>query len=195
LNQGLMGLPVPPSQPSQPDRRPATRTAHPMSDPAAGSHFRVADPALNVALVEPQIPPNTGNIARLCAATRCHLVLVGALGFDLDDAALRRAGLDYWEFVSWEHVPALEPFLAGLAPGAFHLLSRHARRPYTHLPAVRGDWLVFGKETTGLPKSLLERYPAQCYTIPMAEPGVRSLNLSSAAAIVLYDALRRIERF
>ncbi|HKI96921.1 MAG TPA: tRNA (cytidine(34)-2'-O)-methyltransferase [bacterium] len=166
-----------------------------MSTQAAGSRFRVTDPALNVVLVEPQIPPNTGNIARLCAATRCHLTLVGTLGFDLDDAALRRAGLDYWEHVSWEHVPALESFVAGLPPLGFHLLSSHARAPYTHLPAARGDWLLFGKETAGLPQSLLERYATQCYTVPMAEPGVRSLNLSSAVAIVLYDALRRIERF
>jgi tRNA (cytidine/uridine-2'-O-)-methyltransferase len=166
-----------------------------MSAPPAGSRFRVDDPALRVVLVEPQIPPNTGNVARLCAATRCHLVLVGELGFDLDDAALRRAGLDYWEHVSWEHVPALEPFLAGLAPGRFHLLSARARTPYTRLPAERGDWLLFGKETSGLPKSLLERYAPQCYTIPIAEPGVRSLNLASAVAIVLYDALRRIEGF
>lgn len=166
-----------------------------MTDPATGSRFRVTDPALRVVLVEPQIPPNTGNIARLCAATRCHLVLVGPLGFDLDDAALRRAGLDYWPYVSWEHVPALEPFLAGLPGGAAHLFSAHARRPYTQMPAARGHWFVFGKETTGLPKSLLERYEPQCYSIPMAEPGVRSLNLSSAVAIVLYDALRRIEGF
>jgi tRNA (cytidine/uridine-2'-O-)-methyltransferase len=165
-----------------------------MDRPEFGSRFRVADPALHVVLVEPQIPPNTGNIARLCAATRCHLVLVGALGFDLDDAALRRAGLDYWEYVSWEHVADREGFLAALPPRAFHLLSARAGSPYTHLPAARGDWLIFGKETTGLPKSLLERYPAQCYTVPMAERRVRSLNLSSAVAIVLYDALRRIEQ-
>lgn len=163
--------------------------------PAAGSRFRIVDPALRVVLVEPQIPPNTGNIARLCAAARCHLVLVGQLGFDLDDAALRRAGLDYWAYVSWEHVPALEPFLAGLPPRALHLLSARVHRPYTQMSVTRGDWLMFGKETTGLPKSLLERYGPQCYTVPMAEPGVRSLNLSSAVAIVLYDALRRIEGF
>jgi tRNA (cytidine/uridine-2'-O-)-methyltransferase len=146
-------------------------------------------------LVEPQIPPNTGNIARLCAAARCHLILVGALGFNLDDASLRRAGLDYWEHVSWEHVDDLEALLAAQAPRSFHLLSTHGHVPYTHLPAARGDCLVFGKETTGLPKSLLERYASQCYTVPMAERRVRSLNLSSAVAIVLYDALRRIERF
>ena len=165
-----------------------------MTRPVAGSRFRVSDPALNVALIEPQIPPNTGNIARLCAATRCHLVLVGALGFDLDDAALRRAGLDYWDYVSWEHRADRDAFLAALPPRSFHLFSARATTPYTHLPAARGDWLLFGKETTGLPKSLLERVPSQCYTVPMAEPGVRSLNLASAVAIVLYDVLRRLEQ-
>ena len=164
-----------------------------MTQPAAGSAFRVSDPPLHVVLVEPQIPPNTGNIARLCAAARCHLVLVGELGFSLDDAALRRAGLDYWEFVSWEHQPDRDAFLATLPPLGFHLLSARARTPYTHLPAARGDWLLFGKETTGLPKSLLDRVPSQCYTVPMAEPGVRSLNLASTVAIVLYDVLRRME--
>jgi tRNA (cytidine/uridine-2'-O-)-methyltransferase len=168
-----------------------------MTAPAEGSPARagVADPALTVVLVEPQIPPNTGNIARLCAAARCHLVLAGPLGFDLGDAALRRAGLDYWEYVSWEHVTSLEDWLAARPPRSVHLLSARAQVPYTRLPAARGDTLVFGKETTGLPQRLLEQYAAQCYTIPMAEPGVRSLNLSSAVAIVLYDALRRIERF
>lgn len=165
--------------------------------PASGPRATVlhADPPLRVVLVEPQIPPNTGNIARLCAAARCHLVLVGPLGFDLDDAALRRAGLDYWQYVSWEHHPDTEAWFAALPAGGFHLFSTHARVPYTRMPVNRGDRLIFGKETTGLPKSILERYPRQCYTVPMAEPGVRSLNLSSAVAIVLYDALRRIEGF
>jgi tRNA (cytidine/uridine-2'-O-)-methyltransferase len=85
-----------------------------------------------------------------------------------------------------------EEFLAALPPGAFHLLTVHATTPYVDIPVCRGDYLIFGKETTGLPKAWLARYPAQCYTIPMAEPGVRSLNLSSAVAIVVYDALRRV---
>ena len=149
-------------------------------------------PWLNVVLVEPQIPPNTGNIARLCAASDCHLILVGQLGFSLDDAALKRAGLDYWEYVSWEHIPDLEGFFGTFPASSLHLLSTHARAPYTEIEVKRGDFLVFGKETAGLPKSLLKRYPGQCYTIPMAEHRVRSLNLSSAAAIVLYDALHKL---
>lgn len=153
---------------------------------------RLESPILNVVLVEPQIPPNTGNVARLCAATGCHLILVGELGFELTDASLKRAGLDYWEHVSWEHVPEREGFLESLPALAFHLLSTHATAPYTEMPACRGDFLVFGKETSGLPKPWLARYPAQSYTIPMTQPAVRSLNLSSAVAIVTYDALRRL---
>lgn len=151
-----------------------------------------ASAPLTVVLVEPQIPPNTGNIARLCAATRCHLLLLGKLGFELTDPHLRRAGLDYWEYVSWEHQPDAEAFFAAAVPRRLHLLTRHAVRPYTGIPLQRGDFLVFGKETTGLGAGLLQRFAAQCYTIPMAEPRVRSLNLSSAVAIVLYDALRRL---
>jgi tRNA (cytidine/uridine-2'-O-)-methyltransferase len=149
-------------------------------------------PPLNVVLVDPQIPPNTGNVARLCAASRCHLILVGELGFELSDKTLKRAGLDYWEYLSWEHRPDREGFFASLPPERFHLLSRHAERPYTAVPVQWGDYLLFGKETSGLPKDWLERFPEQSYTIPMAEPRVRSLNLSSAVAIVVYDALRRV---
>ena len=152
-------------------------------------------PPLNVVLVEPQIPPNTGNVARLCAATGCRLILTGELGFDLSDSALKRAGLDYWEHVDWEHKPDSRKFLAGLPARSFHLLTTSAATPYTELPAVWGDWLIFGKETAGLPKSLLERHWDQCYTIPISQPGVRSLNLSSAVAVVVYDALRRVRPF
>jgi tRNA (cytidine/uridine-2'-O-)-methyltransferase len=152
-------------------------------------------PPLRVVLIEPQIPPNTGNVARLCAATGCHLVLVGELGFQLGDAQLKRAGLDYWRYLSWERQPEREAFFEGLAPGRFHLLSARAGRLYTEIPLTPGDALVFGKETTGLPRALLERYPGQCYTIPIKEQGVRSLNLSSAVAIVVYDALRRLGAF
>jgi tRNA (cytidine/uridine-2'-O-)-methyltransferase len=148
---------------------------------------------LNVVLVEPQIPPNTGNIARLCAAAGCHLILAGNLGFRLDDTTLKRAGLDYWEHVSWEHQPDFNGFMETIPTDAFHLFSTHSRTPYHLSPAARGDYLIFGKETAGLPKSLLERYPSQCYTIPMSSEGVRSLNLSSAVAITVYDALRRTE--
>ncbi len=150
---------------------------------------------MNVVLVEPQIPPNTGNIARLCAATGCHLILAGALGFELTDSALKRAGLDYWEHVSWEHRPDGAGFLAGLPAKRFFLLTTHAEQPYSEIPARWGDYLIFGKETAGLPKPFLERFSEQCYTIPMVEPGVRSLNLSTATGVVVYDVLRRVHPF
>jgi tRNA (cytidine/uridine-2'-O-)-methyltransferase len=161
----------------------------------APSHRRLDAPLLSVALIEPQIPPNTGNIARLCAAAGCHLILAGTLGFTLDDAHLKRAGLDYWEHVSWEHEPDLEAFFAGRPGRSLHLLSARASVPYTRIPAQPGDCLVFGKETIGLGPEILDRFPGQCYNIPMVEPGVRSLNLSSAAAIVVYDVLRRLTGF
>ncbi len=167
----------------------------------SASSSRLPDPpgsprqTLNVVLIEPQIPPNTGNIARLCAASGCHLILVGALGFSLDDAHLKRAGLDYWDYVSWEHLPDLHAFLASRPRRALHLLSARASEPYTRIPAQWGDCLVFGKETVGLGPELLDRYPGQCYSIPIVEPAVRSLNLSSAVAIVVYDVLRRLRPF
>lgn len=159
------------------------------------SHRKLTAPILNVVLVEPQIPPNTGNIARLCAASGCHLILTGSLGFTLDDAHLKRAGLDYWEHVSWEHVPRVDDFVSSRPSRSLHFLSARATTPYTQIPAQPGDCLVFGKETTGLGADLLDRFPGQCYTIPIIEPGVRSLNLSSAVAIVTYDVLRRLRGF
>ena len=153
------------------------------------------DTPLKIVLVEPQIPPNTGNVARLCAATGCQLILLGELGFELTDSALKRAGLDYWKYVKWEHIPDRESFFANLKEKSFHLLTTHSQNPYTRIESSWGDYLIFGKETAGLPKSLLEQHQKQCYTIPIFEEGVRSLNLSSAVAIVLYDALNRIRPF
>lgn len=187
-----MRIPRPHGAPA-PIRPPSHRLTPPMPEPTTRRKFD--QPALNVVLVEPQIPPNTGNVARLCAASRCHLILVEPLGFDLSDATLKRAGLDYWEYVSWELAPSLDSLLERAPALGFHLMSTHARVPYTQIPASHGDYLIFGKETAGLPKSLLERYPDQCYAIPMAEQGVRSLNLSSSVAIVVYDALRRVNPF
>ncbi len=168
--------------------------SQPAAKPAVKSD-RLPRDTLNVVLIEPQIPPNTGNIARLCAAAGCHLILVGPLGFSLDDAHMKRAGLDYWEHVSWEHLPNVDTFLASHPPRALHLLSARSEQPYTQIPAQWGDCLVFGKETTGLGEELLAQFPGQCYTIPIVEPGVRSLNLSSAVAIVTYDVLRRLRSF
>lgn len=153
------------------------------------------DPPLHIVLHEPQIPPNAGNIARLCAATRCHLIFLGRLGFELTDTHLKRAGLDYWQWVSWEHLPDAEAFFQSLPSDRFHLLSVHTKTPYPQMQVQRGDYLFFGKETSGLPKEWLQAHPDRSFCIPMLESNVRSLNLSSAAAIVTYDALRQLGQF
>ncbi len=145
----------------------------------------------NIVLIEPEIPPNTGNIARLCAATGAILHLVGKLGFSLDDRYLKRAGLDYWEFVSLKQWPDLETLHAS-APGArFFYLSTKAVRSYLEAGFQPGDYIVFGKETKGLPEELLNANPETSFTIPMPSEKVRSLNLSTSAGIVLYEALRQ----
>ncbi len=148
---------------------------------------------LQIVLVEPEIPPNTGAIARLCAATHTVLHLVEPLGFKLDDRALKRAGMDYWEHVTWQSWPNWTA-LHEAHPGAtFYFLTTKTDRPYTKAPFQAGDFLVFGRETKGLPESLLKKNAGTCLTIPMANPEVRSLNLATAAAIVLFEALRQIE--
>ena len=155
----------------------------------------LSSPNLNIVLVEPQIPPNTGNIARLCAAANCHLILLGDLGFDLSDKYLKRAGLDYWQHVSWEHIHNAESFFETLHSEQLHLLTVHTHTPYTESFPKKNDYFLFGKETSGLPKHWLSKYADRCYTIPMWNSNIRSLNLSSAAAIVIYDALHRVLHF
>lgn len=151
-----------------------------------------AAPALHIALIEPQIPPNTGNIARLCAATGCTLHLVEPLGFRIDDRSLKRAGLDYWSSVSVVVHGGLDAFLEAMRSARCWYLSKRASRPYRDADFRLGDVLVFGKETTGLPADLLEREPDRSLRIPMRPDSVRSLNLSTAAGIVAYAALERI---
>jgi tRNA (cytidine/uridine-2'-O-)-methyltransferase len=147
---------------------------------------------LHVALLEPEIPPNTGNIARLCAATAAELHLIGRLGFRLDDRSLRRAGLDYWPDVALHRHGTLEAFEQALADHRLICLSAHARRPYTRIAYQDGDVLLFGSESRGLPASLLERHVERTLTIPMPAGKVRSLNLATAVGIVLYEALRQL---
>jgi tRNA (cytidine/uridine-2'-O-)-methyltransferase len=147
---------------------------------------------LHVALVEPEIPPNTGNIARLCAATRTPLHVVGVTGFRLDDRAARRAGLDYWPEVELRRHRDLEALTAALPPGARLLyLTTKAERSYADWAFAEGDCLVFGPETRGLPEQLLRANWERCLTIPMPNPRVRSLNLATSVGIVLYEALRQ----
>jgi tRNA (cytidine/uridine-2'-O-)-methyltransferase len=147
---------------------------------------------LSVALVEPEIPPNTGNIARLCAAVRVPLHIVGPIGFRLDDRAVRRAGLDYWPEVSLQRHRDIAALQSSLPAASFVYLTTKADVPYTDWRFEGSECLVFGSETRGLPSDLLVANWEKCLTIPMLNPKVRSLNLSTAVAIVLYEALRQI---
>jgi tRNA (cytidine/uridine-2'-O-)-methyltransferase len=148
-------------------------------------------PPLQVVLVEPEIPPNTGNIARLCAATGSPLHLVGTLGFRIDDKAVRRAGIDYWHLVHVRRHLDLAHFRQALPDARWVLLSASAERSYLDAQFQPGDALIFGKESVGLPDDLLARYPESVFAIPTLGP-VRSLNLANAASIVLYEALRQV---
>jgi tRNA (cytidine/uridine-2'-O-)-methyltransferase len=147
---------------------------------------------LSVALLEPEIPPNTGNIARTCAATGVPLHLIGRLGFSLEDRYLRRAGIDYWDAVTIRLHHTFSDFEAAHG-GRILCLSAHATRPYTAMRYQPGDALVFGSESRGLPATILERYADRVLTIPMPTGSVRSLNLATAAGIVLYEALRQLQ--
>lgn len=148
-----------------------------------------------IVLVEPEIPPNTGNIARLCAATRSHLHLVEPLGFRIDEQAVRRAGLDYWPLVQLSTHPdyctAREHIRAALPSARHFLFTGKASASYIDVEYRPGDVLVFGRESSGLPDSLLAAYPHELVGIPTLGP-VRSLNLSNAVAIALYEALRQV---
>jgi tRNA (cytidine/uridine-2'-O-)-methyltransferase len=175
---------------------------------------------MNVVLVEPEIPPNTGNVARLCAATGATLHLVGPLGFRLEDRELKRAGMDYWEHVTWKCWKSLEelqkaegnphpnplpwkgrgepssPRLGGEDQGEgprFFYVTTKSKRPYTQPRYKWGDYLVFGRETAGLPKALLDANAESTIAIPMFNPQARSLNLATAVAIVLYEAMRQVK--
>jgi tRNA (cytidine/uridine-2'-O-)-methyltransferase len=146
----------------------------------------------NIVLVEPEIPPNTGNVARLCAATGCALHLVQPLGFSIDDRELKRAGLDYWHSVNLVVHPSLAAFLEATSPLRRWFFSTRAHRRYSQAPFAAGDVLVFGKETKGLPADLLERYSERALRIPMRPDSVRSINLSTAVGIATYAALEKL---
>lgn len=147
---------------------------------------------LRVALVEPEIPQNTGNIARLCAATFTPLHVVGVTGFRLDDRAVRRAGLDYWPEVTLHRHRDLEALHAAIPEARFLYFTTKAARSYTDWQYASEDCLVFGCETRGLSEELLRPNWDRCLTIPMLNSNVRSLNLANAVSIVLYEALRQI---
>lgn len=149
------------------------------------------DPPFNVVLVEPEIPPNTGNIARLCAATGSHLHLVGQLGFRLTNAQLRRAGLDYWDAVQCFRHTTLEAACAALPDRRRFYFSTQGQISYTAVAYQPGDLLIFGSESRGLPPAVLADNPSSTLGIPIRVEHVRSLNLATAVAIVLYEALRQ----
>jgi tRNA (cytidine/uridine-2'-O-)-methyltransferase len=147
---------------------------------------------MHIVLLEPEIPPNTGNVARLCAATRTMLHLVEPLGFKLSDAQLKRAGMDYWRHVEWRCWPDWSAFRQGLPAGArLWFVESDGPRRYTEARFSAEDYLVFGRETAGLPKVLLKENRDRWLRIPMFNPQARSLNLSNCVALVLFEALRQ----
>ena len=148
--------------------------------------------AIHIVLVEPEIPPNTGNIARTAAATDSVLHLVKPLGFSLDEKSLRRAGLDYWRLMEYHVWPDIESFLSAHPQARMHFASTKAPRGHYEAAYQDGDYLVFGCETRGLPENLLERVYDRCVRIPMRAEA-RSLNLSNSVAVVLYEALRQAD--
>ncbi|MBI5443986.1 MAG: tRNA (cytidine(34)-2'-O)-methyltransferase [Deltaproteobacteria bacterium] len=148
-------------------------------------------PRLHVVLVEPEIPPNTGNIVRLCAATGSPLHLVHPLGFRTDDRSLKRAGIDCWAQVTVRHYESFDAALEASGHGPVFCFSARAPRPHTDIPFESGARLVFGSESRGLPPGLLERFAESCYRIPIWGE-VRSLNLSNAVAVALYEGYRNL---
>lgn len=147
---------------------------------------------INIVLVEPEIPMNTGNVARTCAATGSRLHLVKPLGFDISDKAVKRAGLDYWSLVDLHVYEGLEEFFLQNPDPDLWLATTRAVKCYSDAPYREGCWLFFGKETAGLPQDLLARYPDRCVRLPMREDA-RSLNLANTVAAVTYEALRQLD--
>jgi tRNA (cytidine/uridine-2'-O-)-methyltransferase len=147
---------------------------------------------MNIVLVEPEIPPNTGNVARLCASTHTTLHLIEPFGFKLDDAQLKRAGMDYWQQVRWHRWKNWAAFVAKLPANArLWFVESDGPKRYSEANFQADDYLVFGRETAGLPKKLLEENRDRWLRIPMFNPQSRSLNLSNCAALVLFEALRQ----
>lgn len=167
-------------------------SAQPHSRVVSRSAAQATNAPLHIVLVEPLIPPNTGNVARLCAATGCALHLVEPLGFSIDDRELKRAGLDYWEHVCVVMHPSLDAYLATWDSSARWFVETHAKQRYDGAPYALGDALVFGTETKGLPPAILEREADRVVGIPMRAGTVRSLNLATTVGIVAYAALARL---
>jgi tRNA (cytidine/uridine-2'-O-)-methyltransferase len=147
---------------------------------------------MHIVLLEPEIPPNTGNVARLCAATRSSLHLIEPFGFTLDDTQLKRAGMDYWKHVEWRRWPNWAAFRKAVPDQArVWFVESKGPRLYTEVSFAADDYLVFGRETAGLPKTLLQQSPDRWLRVPMFHAQARSLNLSNCVALVLFEALRQ----
>lgn len=147
---------------------------------------------MNIVLVQPEIPPNTGNVARLCAATRSTLHLIEPFGFKLDDAQLKRAGMDYWQHLQWHRWKDWNTFAQSVAAGAtLWFVESNGPVLYSEAKFQPNDYIIFGRETAGLPKQLLEEHREHWLRIPMFNANARSLNLSNCAALVLFEALRQ----
>jgi tRNA (cytidine/uridine-2'-O-)-methyltransferase len=147
----------------------------------------------NIVLIEPEIPMNTGNIGRLCLATGATLHLVKPFGFEIDDARLKRAGLDYWKHISQIVYGGIDEFFAVNKDKNMVFFSSHAEKDYWSIDYKDDMFFIFGKESVGLPKSITDKNKDKLYKIPMYSPQVRSLNLANAASIVLYEGIRRIK--
>jgi tRNA (cytidine/uridine-2'-O-)-methyltransferase len=165
-----------------------------MTRPRTKIPFNWPDPPFNLVLVEPEIPQNTGNIARLCAATGTTLNLVEPLGFRLTDREVKRAGLDYWDAVKLNRFPNFGTFAEKFSSHRKLFFSTSGAKNYTEASYQSGDCLIFGSESRGLPLELLDAHPDDVFNIPMQLEHVRSLNLANAASIVLYEALRQSNR-
>lgn len=144
-----------------------------------------------ISLIEPQIPPNTGNIARLCVANNIELHIVGKIGFDINDKRLKRAGLDYWPFLNWKRFESTEEYFDSLKMENFYLLTKKQGSLYTDIKYPEGCYFLFGSETKGISEEYLESFSEKCLRIPMSNSNVRCLNLSNSAAIVAYEAIRQ----
>lgn len=160
--------------------------------PCHKTEFRWPVPPLRLVLVQPEIPPNTGNAARLCAGTGSELHLIEPLGFRLTDSAIRRAGLDYWEYARVFRHRTFTAFQQDIKPARMFFFTTQGPRLYTDISYAPGDALVFGSETSGLPPEIISAHADELVCLPMKDSRVRSQNLANAAAIVLYEALRQI---
>lgn len=175
--------------------RPGMKSSDTSADPILTGHEPILGqrPLFHVALIEPEIPQNTGNIGRTCVGTRSDLHLVGQLGFRITDKNLKRAGLDYWQHLQWKHHPTLSDWEAQLTqPRRAFYFTTKAQKSYFEVDYQPGDWFVFGKETKGLDESLLRRNEEQLLKIPMLGP-IRSLNVATAVTVVLYEAIRQLQ--